>query len=303
MKNYFTVTVRDINGVKQFILHKRVKHAAGLAVAAVVLLMGAGLFALFELRAEVARLQTAKTAVQVQKTRLEAQSASLQEAIGRQQGELTDAKAQMDAIELAMGLEAAKHASLNFRVQRAVVSTEERAKVLELIPSGSPVPYNGISSKFGYRIHPITHTREFHRGVDLRAEIGTPVYATADGVVEFAEGGYNKGYGKLIILDHAYGFRTMYGHLKRFGVKNGQVVKKGEVIGYTGNSGLSNGPHLHYEVRFIQRSLNPYWFVKWNMGNYDEIFAKVKKVEWQPILEAIAEDTSAPKTLLGRAAL
>jgi murein DD-endopeptidase MepM/ murein hydrolase activator NlpD len=303
MKNYFTVTVRDINGVKQFTLHKRVKHALALGVAAGGLLMAAALFSLLEMRAEVARLQDAKTAVQAQKAHLEAQSKSLNDAIDRQRDELADAKSQMDAIELAMGLEAAKHASLDFRVRRAVVSTEERAKVLEVIPSGSPVSFEGISSKFGYRTHPITHTREFHRGVDLRAKMNTPVYATADGVVEFAEGGDNKGYGKLIILDHAYGFRTLYGHLHKLGVKNGQVVKKGELIGYSGNSGLSNGPHLHYEVRFIQRTLNPYWFVKWNMGNYDEIFAKVKRVGWQPILEAIAEDASQPKTVVSRAGL
>ena len=209
----------------------------------------------------------------------------------------------MDAIEMAMGLEEAKHATLNFRVQRAVGNTEERAKVLELLPNGSPVPFIGISSKFGYRTHPITHKKELHRGVDLKAEMNTPVYATADGVVEFAEGGENKGYGRLIILDHAYGFRTLYGHLNKLKVKSGQVVKKGELIGLSGNSGLSNGPHLHYEVRFIQRSLDPYWFVKWNMGNYDAIFAKVKAVGWQPILEAIAEDASKPKSLVGRAAL
>ena len=303
MKNYFTVTFRDSNGVKQYTLHKRVKHAAGLGIAAGALLLAAVLISLFELRAEVQRLQASKTAVQEQKTRLEAQSRSLQDAISSQQDALADAKAQMDAIEMAMGLEAAKHATLNFRVQRAVSSTEERARVLALIPNGSPVAYNGITSKFGYRDHPITHTREFHRGVDLKAEMNTPIYATADGVVEFAEGGDNKGYGRLVILDHAYGFRTLYGHLKSFKVKSGEVVKKGELIGYSGNSGLSNGPHLHYEVRFIQRSLNPYWFVKWNMGNYDEIFAKVKHVTWQPILEAIAEDASQPKTLAGRAAL
>jgi len=302
MKNYFTVVIRDAEGVKQFTLHKRVKHAFGLLMTAGVLLMGIAAFSLMELQGEVARLHEAKTAVQEQKARLEAQSRTLQDAINLQQGELADAKVQMDAIELAMGLQAAEHTPLHYRVQRARVSTEERARVLEIIPNGSPVPYNGVSSKFGYRTHPITGKKEFHRGTDLKAAMNTPVYATADGVVEFA-GENGKGYGRLIILDHAYGFRTLYGHLNDFEVKSGQVVKKGDLIGYSGSTGLSNGPHLHYEVRFIQRSLNPYWFVKWDMGNYDQIFEKVKKVDWEPIVQAIAESSSKPDILLTKASL
>lgn len=303
MKNYFTVVIRDADGVKQFTLHKRVKHAIGFILSGVVLLAGVALFSLLELKSEVKRLHAAKMAAQEQKQQLEKQSRDLQNAIARQQDELREAKVQMDAIELAMGLRQAEQTSLHFRVNRALSSAEDRAKVLETIPSGSPVPYHGISSKFGYRIHPITHKRELHRGTDLKAKMNTPVYATADGVVEFAGSHNTKGYGRLIILDHAYGFRTLYGHLNKIKVRDGQVVKKGELIGYSGNSGLSNGPHLHYEVRFIQRSLNPYWFVKWDMGNYDQIFAKIKKVTWEPILQAIAEDEKQTDVLLTKASL
>ena len=120
----------------------------------------------------------------------------------------------------------------------------------------------------------------------------TPIYATADAVVEFAGSRNTKGYGRLIILDHTYGFKTYYGHLNKIIVKNGQFVKKGELIGYSGNSGRSSGPHLHYEVRFIQRSLNPYWFIKWNIQNYDEIFAKIKKVPWKPLVDAVMQKRS-----------
>lgn len=301
MRDYFTVVIRDADGVKQFTLHRRVKHALSIVVASAVLLLGIGIFSLLELQSEVAQQQKAKAALQAQKQQLEVQSHSLQEAISLQQDALADAKVQMNAIELAMGLRQAKAETLDYRVARARAGTEERAKVLETIPSGSPVPYNGISSKFGYRINPITHKKELHRGTDLKAKMNTPVYATADGVAEFAGGRNTKGYGRLIILDHAYGFRTLYGHLNKIAIKSGQVVKKGDLIGYSGNTGLSNGPHLHYEVRFIQRSLNPYWFIKWNMGNYDQIFAKVKHVTWEPILQAIADEAAQPDILLTKA--
>ena len=301
MRDYFTVVIRDADGVKQFTLHRRVKHALSIVVASAVLLLGIGIFSLLELQSEVAQQQKAKAALQAQKQQLEVQSHSLQEAISLQQDALADAKVQMNAIELAMGLRQAKAETLDYRVARARAGTEERAKVLETIPSGSPVPYNGISSKFGYRINPITHKKELHRGTDLKAKMNTPVYATADGVAEFAGGRNTKGYGRLIILDHAYGFRTLYGHLNKIAIKSGQVVKKGDLIGYSGNTGLSNGPHLHYEVRFIQRSLNPYWFIKWDMGNYDQIFAKVKHVTWEPILQAIADEAAQPDILLTKA--
>jgi murein DD-endopeptidase MepM/ murein hydrolase activator NlpD len=301
MKHYVTVTVRNARGVRQFTLNRRVKYAAGMISAAGLLLMGAAVLSYYELKSEVQRLQSAKAAVQAQKARLEAQSRELQDAINLQQDELTVAKAQMDAIETAMGLKTAEPTPLHLRIQRARSNTEARARVLEVVPNGSPVPFAGVSSQFGYRTHPITHRRELHRGTDLRAAMNTPVCATADGIVEFAGGRNTKGYGRLIILDHAYGFCTLYGHLNKINVKNGQVVKKGDLIGYSGSSGLSNGPHLHYEVRFTQHSLNPYWFVKWDMGSYDTIFAKVKKVRWEPILQAIVDDTARPKIHLTKA--
>jgi len=143
--------------------------------------------------------------------------------------------------------------SLAERVSIAKLSSSQRATLLQLIPSGSPVEYHGITSRYGYRIHPTLGTKEFHRGSDMKAKLNTPVYATADGLVEWAGYHQSSGFGRLIILEHVYGFKSYYGHLNRVVVKSGKFVKKGELIGYTGNSGLSNGPHLHYEIRFISK--------------------------------------------------
>jgi murein DD-endopeptidase MepM/ murein hydrolase activator NlpD len=155
------------------------------------------------------------------------------------------------------------------------------------IPNGSPVPYLGITAKFGWRIHPILKKKEYHPGLDMRAKSGEKVRAPADGLVEFA--GYHKrsGYGNLIILDHNYGFKTLYGHLKKVLVKNNQFVKKGQVIGLVGNTGLSTGHHLHYGIMYLQKFLNPYYFVKWNNKNFDYIFKKERRVRWQYLIKAI----------------
>jgi murein DD-endopeptidase MepM/ murein hydrolase activator NlpD len=179
--------------------------------------------------------------------------------------------------------------SLQERIDVTKLSSENIAVMMQFIPNGSPIPYKGITSKYGWRVHPTLHKREFHPGSDMRAPMGTPVVATADGVVEYA--GYHKrsGYGKLIIIDNNYGFKTYFGHLSKIKVKAGTFVKKGTVIALTGNTGLSNGPHLHYEVRFIQRPLNPFWFIKWTVNNFNEIFQKEKKIPWQSLIAMISK--------------
>ncbi len=112
-----------------------------------------------------------------------------------------------------------------------------------------------ISSGFGYRRHPIRKTINFHRGIDIANCRGTKVYATADGVVDFA--GWQSGYGKYISIDHGYGIKTKYGHLQRMLVVVGQEVRRGDLIATMGSSGVSTGPHLQYEVRVLNNAVNP----------------------------------------------
>ena len=128
------------------------------------------------------------------------------------------------------------------------------------LPALRPVVKGVISSDFGMRTHPILKYRRYHEGVDISAARGTPVYATADGIVRFA--GRNGGYGNVVYLNHHYGFETRYGHLNKFVVRNGQIVKRGEKIGEIGSTGLSNAPHLHYEVRYNGQPVDPknYYF-------------------------------------------
>jgi len=299
MQNFFTIIVRDENGVKQFTLHRHIKHVAIYSAAALFVLIIGGLASAIYLNGEVNTLTQKKVALQEKSASLEVKSEALRQDIDERQAALDEAQVRMEAIEMLMGLSSVENVSLTHRVETAQLTSQQRASFLQVIPNGSPVEYKGITSKFGYRTHPTKKTRELHRGTDMRAAMKTPIYATADAVVEFAGKHNTKGYGRLIILDHTYGFRTYFGHLNSIKVKNGQFVKKGELIGYTGNSGISNGPHLHYEVRFIQRSLNPYWFIKWNMQNYEEIFTKEKKVPWDSLVNAVVKPTGhEPKVLL-----
>lgn len=121
----------------------------------------------------------------------------------------------------------------------------------------SPLQFSRISSFFGRRYHPIRHIRCPHNGIDYAAPTGTPVSCVADGRVISA--GWNSGYGRLVVVSHANGFETRYGHLSGFGkgVKTGERVVQGQIIGYVGSTGLSTGPHLHYEVRKSGSPTNP----------------------------------------------
>ena len=112
-----------------------------------------------------------------------------------------------------------------------------------------------VTSKYGYRPHPVTGRYQMHEGIDFRAATGTRVYASRDGKVIFA--GRKGGYGKVVGIEHVDDFTTWYGHLSRIRVKNGQWVSQGKVIGLSGNTGISTGPHLHFEIRYKGRSEKP----------------------------------------------
>lgn len=125
-----------------------------------------------------------------------------------------------------------------------------KQEMLASIPAIQPVSNEDLTrlaSGFGMRMHPIHKITKFHSGMDFTAKVGTEIYATGDGTVELAE--YNSsGYGLHVVIDHGFDYQTLYAHLSKAMVKRGQKVKRGDVIGLVGNSGLSSGPHLHYEV-------------------------------------------------------
>ncbi|MFY0626004.1 MAG: M23 family metallopeptidase [Reichenbachiella sp.] len=129
-----------------------------------------------------------------------------------------------------------------------------------------------LSSGFGYRTDPMLKTRKMHWGIDFSAPTGTPIYTTGDGVVKRVHTSFG-GYGKQIEIDHGYGYVTKYAHMSEFNVKKGQKVKRGECIGYVGNSGKSTAPHLHYEVRKDKKKINPvhFFYQDLNASEYEEI--------------------------------
>lgn len=136
---------------------------------------------------------------------------------------------------------------------------KNKEKMLACMPAIQPIDnkqLKGIVSGFGMRMHPIYKTMHMHTGIDFAAAEGTPVYATGDGVIEKADN-LEEGYGNHVVINHGFGYETLYAHLSRIACTVGEKVKRGQIIGYVGSTGLSTGDHLHYEVRKNGEPVNP----------------------------------------------
>ncbi|MDI3521772.1 MAG: hypothetical protein PWR04_1760 [Anaerophaga sp.] len=153
--------------------------------------------------------------------------------------------------------------------------TLRKEEMLRCTPAIQPISNNDLrrtASGFGWRIDPIYKVKKFHEGMDFSAPTGTEIYATGDGVVKRIVRS-NGGYGNHIEIDHGFGYSTVYAHMHEFNVKRGQKVKRGDVIGYVGNTGKSTAPHLHYEVRVKGRPVNPahYYFHDLTPEQYEKM--------------------------------
>lgn len=161
---------------------------------------------------------------------------------------------------------------------------KSKTEMMASIPAIQPLDsrsMRGPISGFGARIHPVYKIRKMHSGIDFTAPVGTPIYATGNGRVEAV--GADSGYGRRVIINHGYTYKTLYGHMSKFAVKTGQQVKRGDLIGYVGNTGTSTGPHLHYEVHKNGQPVNPVNF----------IYSDLTPMEYMAILEAASQENQS----------
>ena len=152
---------------------------------------------------------------------------------------------------------------------------KDKSNMLAALPAIQPVSNKDLSrmaSGFGPRIHPIYKTKKFHYGMDFSAKTGTPIYATGNGRIEKVRKS-RRGFGNHVIINHGYGYKTLYAHMKKYIVKKGQKVKRGEIIGYVGNTGTSVAPHLHYEVHKNGKKLDPvnFYYEDLNAEEYEKM--------------------------------
>jgi murein DD-endopeptidase MepM/ murein hydrolase activator NlpD len=281
----YTILVanRESGVVRRFTLPLKPLVLGALAVMAVPVLVGLG--ARWSASAELASLRQANEEVRVENEsyrlatgELAGQIAALQTAVDQLGNDANLDPATRRAIqnlpknvrERAMGGGSAAAPESTIGVLRGVLnvidaqvsSVRSAVERQQLLANATPSiwPTTGwLTSSFGGRVDPFTGGRDYHAGLDISADKGKPVRATADGTIH--ESGYNGNYGNMVLVGHRFGLSTRYGHLSRLAVTRGQFVRRGEVIGYVGSTGRSTSPHLHYEVLLNGQAINPLRFL------------------------------------------
>jgi murein DD-endopeptidase MepM/ murein hydrolase activator NlpD len=305
MRNHFTITISDVHGARHYSFKQFFRKFVWILLALFVTIWTAGGVSIWWLNQKANNIelqhkasvlaftdsmQTTRSSYErllVEKTKLEqdllftsSQVAFLDQALqGLEElvGE-DDSEAEIDTPPLP----------LDERVKRVQLSSLGKNIMMSMIPSGPAVAdYKGLTSQYGHRVHPLTGKRHLHGGIDYRGKRSATVIATADAVVKYSSMNEASGFGNLVTLVHANGFMTRYAHLSKRTVRVGDYVQKGEKIGEIGNTGRSSGPHLHYEVWFLYKRLNPQSFHDWSIEKYDKIFTKVKGVPWGSLSQAV----------------
>ncbi|HCG6646335.1 TPA: M23 family metallopeptidase [Vibrio parahaemolyticus] len=311
MKDQLTISISTINGSKHWYFSKRMQRNLKTFLGLFVLTLAATAILINHLYARVdsaamkqAQLTEHSRSMGEELSTLKALKSELENDLSEREERVQLVSERLGELEKVLGVDNhATNEDLDTRLDSAAITSNVRTLMLNQIPNGSPVGKVRLSSGFGKRIHPVTKVAKMHRGLDFAVNIGTKIYAPADGVVEVTRRS-NTGSGNFLRLQHSFGFTSSYSHLKKFKVQSGQFVRKGDLIGISGHSGLSSGPHLHYEVRFVGRALNPKPFVDWSLNNFEDIFTKERKIRWESLIKTVEQrvaqqlQLSSPKAVL-----
>jgi murein DD-endopeptidase MepM/ murein hydrolase activator NlpD len=289
-KRSLTITISDVRGSKSYNISQALKKAFRYFIIFIILTIGTSFFLIKYLYIHIDEINAKKADIVYKLESLQTINNDLHKDIKTRKEELVSLNDKIEDVEKIIGLRTTNDNELySKRVNLALITVIEKKYMLFMIPNGWPLVNKGITSRYGWRDHVILKKKDFHTGIDLRAKMRTKIKSPADGVVRYA--GYNtKGYGYMMIVSHAFGFETLYAHLDKLKAKVGDVVLKGDVLALSGNSGLSSGPHLHYEIRYAQKTLNPIRFLRWGMKNYNSIFEKEKKVKWHSLINLIKKE-------------
>lgn len=302
MKDRLIITISDVHSTRAFNVHQIIKKVILIIVLVVLLIISGAFWFISELNDRMDNLKDQKekeinlkekeiSVLTEKEKKLQAQNQFYSMQIKGKVRDIEALSSKLDHIEEMIGLRSDNEKKEEI-TEETLKSINDQIKMYTLttIPSGSPLKETIITSSYGYRIHPVTKKKKFHRGIDFRAN-RKEVFATADGVVSFARASDSGDFGRVIKIRHNFGFETIYAHLSKTLVKTGDVIRKNQVIGISGNSGRSTAPHLHYEVYYGSKVLNPRRFIKWQLGNYYEIFKSERRVQWESLVRLIKEQS------------
>ena len=293
MKDNITVSISSVDGTKHFSFGKRTRHTFKFFsyIIFLAILLTAGIIYYLVNDAEYSKLkllelENKSSSLTKEISSLTALKLSLEADLSEREERIQGVSDRLNDLEKVLGMDDQENVELESRLDTAAMNSSLRIAMLTQIPSGPPVKDARTSSGYGSRQHPVLGTIRIHRGQDFAVNTGTPIYVPADGTVEVTRPS-NEGSGNFLRLLHGYGFSSSYSHMSKFAVNKGDFIRKGDLIGYSGNSGLTSGPHLHYEIRFIGRALDPKPFIVWDVDNFDTIFESVRGIRWESLVGKI----------------
>ncbi len=294
MKNRLIITVSDVKGTKAYNVHQIIKKLFLIIVFSILLMLVGGFWFISYLNEQMDDFrkdkENEKKILINSEIKLKKQNTVYALEVKNKIKDIETLSSKLDHMEEIVGLKNKEETKESITEETLKnLNDAMRSYMLKIIPNGMPLEHIKITSNFGYRYHPIQKKRKFHRGLDLKAKMNTPVFATADGVVSYVQSKNIGDFGRIIKVNHNYGFQTIYAHLNKTKVKMGDVIRKNDRIGLAGSSGRSTASHLHYEVRYAGKILNPKDYILWNLNTYETIFKKQRRVKWESLVKLINE--------------
>ncbi len=298
MRTDWTITITDYRGARHYTVSAKLRRWVAYGSTAAVAICALGFLNLLDqgqrigaLNTDINELDSQQLALIQQNNYLQAEQQDLLATIRHRNQRLVSLDNGVQRLESLLGTDnvSQQTAALEQRLTSTTDLAFEKLLILRSIPRGAPIPYKGVTSNYGNRVHPVKQVRDFHPGLDLRADMNTPVMATSDGIVKRA--GYDaNGIGQVVEIRHNYGFTTIYGHLDSISVEEGDVIRQGDQVGLSGKTGMITGPHLHYEVRYMGKRLNPKPFLNWNLDQYETLFTQQQAIPWESLEKVIARN-------------
>ena len=303
VRTTWNISITTFRGAKHYQLtYKARRLAVGSAIASIAIFFSSvGVNFIQKLDSagqiqQIAHLTAQLDNQLVEQQRLVDERDELLESLENRSQRLVKLDHQLGLVEGMLGVDSnadENQRSLEVRLTNSTDSLFEKQLLLRSIPRGYPTVDKVITDRYGTRTHPVTGRSDFHPAVDLRAKMRSEIYAASDGIIEIA-GRHSSGMGVMVEIRHNYGFNTVYGHLDSVSVEPGQFVRQGEVIGLSGKTGLTNAPHLHYEVHFMGKRLNPTQFLEWDLDGFDTLQTNLKDLPWDSLEKAIARNINQP---------
>ncbi|WP_104748356.1 M23 family metallopeptidase [Helicobacter cetorum] len=283
LQNKLMITIIDEQGSKQLNFSKNLKRNLIISIVLILLIVGLGVGFLRFLIAKMDMMTAERNAVLRDFRDLYQKNYALKKEIKNKREEIFIVGQKIRGLESLIEVKRGANGGVHLydKVDLENLSLAQKKLALMLIPNGMPLNTYNTVTPTKERNHPIKRIKGVESGLDFIVPLNTPIYATADGIVDFIKTNSNVGYGNLVRIEHAFGFSSIYAHLDHVNVRYKSFIQKGQLIGYSGKSGNSDGEKLHYEVRFLGKILNAENFLAWNLDNFQSALEENKFIEWK----------------------